>query len=255
MLKIRYIASCNFGKDSLSAIICRLEHGESVDEAVYCRVMSDDTISAEYPEHEDWIHSKAIPLLKSRYGISTTIVQSEMTYWGQFYTKYVRSKNKQGQYYGFPMLRGPWCNSRLKIRPIEKWQKTAGEYKSIVGIAVDEKKRQTRSTVIGKILPLVEYGITEAEAFEICRRAGLLSPAYNGGRQRLGCWFCHNQLIGELLRLRREHPYLWGRLLEMEKDSFRTFKPSATLSDFEERFRNEEAQIVIPDYPVSRLCA
>jgi hypothetical protein len=78
MPKDRYIASCSFGKDSLSAIICRVEHGEPVDESVYCRVMFDNTISAEYPEHEDWIHSKAIPLLKSRYGISTTIVQGDV---------------------------------------------------------------------------------------------------------------------------------------------------------------------------------
>ena len=237
----KYIASCSFGKDSIAAIICRLERGEPVDGALYCRIMFDDEISAELPEHEEWIHSTAIPMLESRYGVATTIVQDKMTYCSQFYTKYVKSKTKNGQYYGFPILLGPWCNSRLKIRPIQKWQKDAGDYVSIVGIAADEEKRIVRATVKGAVLPLVDYGITEAEAFDICRKADLLSPAYNNGRERLGCWFCHNQRIGELRRLRLEYPDLWLRLLEMEKDSFRTFKPGKTVSDFEDRFSREDA--------------
>ncbi|MCL1789894.1 MAG: DNA cytosine methyltransferase [Peptococcaceae bacterium] len=49
---MKYIASCSFGKDSIAAIITRLEHGEPIDLALYCRIMFDDTISAELPAHE-----------------------------------------------------------------------------------------------------------------------------------------------------------------------------------------------------------
>ena len=84
----RLIASCSFGKDSLAAIITAEAHGIHIDEAVYCRIMFDDTISAELPEHEDFIHSKAIPLLKSRYGIKTTIVQAKETYCSRFFSVY-----------------------------------------------------------------------------------------------------------------------------------------------------------------------
>lgn len=167
----KLVASCSFGKDSLAAIITAEEHGHHIDEAVYCRIMFDDKISAELPEHEDFIHTKAIPLLESRYGIHTTIVQAPITYCDVFYTKYQKGE-RAGQIYGFPILRGPWCNSRLKVRPIEKWQKTAGEYTAVVGIAADEETRAKRETVSGKLLPLVEYGITEAEAFKICSRGG-----------------------------------------------------------------------------------
>ena len=31
-----HIASCSFGKDSLATILLALEHGEPLDEAVYC---------------------------------------------------------------------------------------------------------------------------------------------------------------------------------------------------------------------------
>lgn len=166
----KLIASCSFGKDSLAAIITAEEHGIHIDEAVYCRIMFDDKISAELPEHEDFIHTKAIPLLWNRYGIKTTIVQATETYCSRFYTIYKERSAKAGQIYGFPMRAGPWCNSHLKVRPINKWQKQAGEYTAVVGIAADEEKRIQRSGEKGNFLPLVEYGVTEAEAFDICTR-------------------------------------------------------------------------------------
>ena len=239
---MKYIASCSFGKDSLAAIVCRAERGQPVDEAVYCRIMFDDETSAELPEHEDWICNHATPLLDSRYGIKTAIVESERSYTDYFYSRYQKG-NKIGQIYGFPLLMGPWCNDRLKIRPIKKWQKQAGEYTSIIGIAADEEKRIAKKTSQNSVLPLVDYGITEAEAFDICKKADLLSPAYNGGRARLGCWFCHNQRIGELRRLRSEHPLLWKKLMELDRDSPVTFKPGKTLREYDERFQCEDLAI------------
>jgi hypothetical protein len=153
---MKYIASCSFGKDSLASIITRVEHNEPVDEAVYCRIMFDAETSAEYPEHEEWIHGHAIPLLKSRYGIKTTIVQGRETYVDCFYRKYESGK-KTGKIWAFPFLNGPWCNSQLKVRPMNAWGKSIGEYVQIVGIAFDEPKRSERDTVKGKILPLVEH--------------------------------------------------------------------------------------------------
>lgn len=238
---MKYIASCSFGKDSLAAVICRAEHGEPVDEAVYCRIMFDDTTSAELPEHEDWIHSHAIPLLESRYGIKTAVVQAERTYCDYFYSRFQKGK-KIGRIYGFPFRMGPWCNDRLKVRPINKWQKQAGDYMPIIGIAADEEKRIEKKAAQNAVLPLVVYGVSEAETFDICRKAGLLSPAYNGGRARLGCWFCHNQRVGELRRLRSEHPSLWKKLMVLDRNSPVTFKPGKTLCEYDRRFRREEAE-------------
>lgn len=244
---MKYIASCSFGKDSLAAIITRMEHGEPVDGAVYCRIMFDKETSAELPEHEDWIHTHAIPLLKARYGIETTVVQPKRTYCDCFYSVYEKG-DKVGRIYGYPFLRGPWCNSRLKVRPMTAWGKTQGEYTQIVGIASDEMIRAEKDTVKGKILPLVDHGIAEQDALGICKNADLLSPAYNGGRTRLGCWFCHNQRVAELRRLRKEHPALWNKLMALDRDSPVTFKPDRTLADYDERFFSEEAQLSIFDF-------
>ncbi len=198
--------------------------------------MFDNDTSAELPEHEDWIHNYAIPLLERRYGVKTTVLQAERTYIDYFYSRFKKG-SKIGRIYGFPMLLGPWCNDRLKIR---NWQKNAGEYMPVIGIAADEEKRIARKTAQLAALPLVEHGITEAAAFDVCRKAGLLSPAYDGGRERLGCWFCHNQRVGELRRLWKEHPALWDKLMTLDAVSPVTFKPDKTLRDFDSRFRRED---------------
>lgn len=168
---MKNVASCSFGKDSLAAIIVSEEHGVHIDEAIYCRIMFDDQISAELPEHEEFIHEVAIPTLEKRYGIKTTIVQGSYSYKDYFYKQYEKG-GKIGKIWGFPFLRGPWCNTRLKTRPLKKYTKTIGTYTEVVGIAADEKKRIGRKTVQGKFLPLVEYGVTEKQAFEICKRGG-----------------------------------------------------------------------------------
>lgn len=242
---MQYIASCSFGKDSLAAIIECERRGLHIDKALYVRIMFDDETSAELPEHEEFIHNKAIPLLKSLYGIETEVLQADYSYCDCFYRKYKHSKKYAlGTIWGFPCLVTPWCNTYLKVNLLEKWQKTAGEHKQIVGIAADETKRIGHKTNQSKFLPLVEWGITEKQCFDICRYEGLLSPAYSKGRQRLGCWFCHNQRISELRRLRNEYPELWAKMLVLDKVSpvkFNTKKK--TLSDFDRRFAEEERQL------------
>ena len=73
---MRYLASCSFGKDSLAAILLAKKHGEPLDEAVYCEVMFDKTISGEVPEHRDFIYTKGIPALE-RMGIKVTVLRGK----------------------------------------------------------------------------------------------------------------------------------------------------------------------------------
>lgn len=236
---MKYIASCSFGKDSVATIIARIEQGEPIHELVYCRIMYNETISAEYPRHEDFIHNRAIPEFQERYGLKTKIVQSEMSYLDWFYRKKEKG-NHIGDVYGFPHLIGPWCNTKLKTRAIEKYERSQGEHRTIVGIAADEKKRIPRAIAKGQILPLVDYGIAESAAFEICKKHDLLSPEYDGDTTRLGCWFCHNQRIAELRKLRNKYPQLWSELMRIENDSPRPFKPRGeTISMFDKRFASE----------------
>lgn len=233
---MKIIASWSGGKDSTAAIITYLSQGGKIDEAVYCRVMFNDTISAEYPEHEEFIYCTAIPKLES-WGIPVKIVQAKTNYVGQFMTTFQSGKWK-GEIYGFPLCRGPWCNNRLKVRPLKKYFQSIGEYQNIVGIAYDEGVRAAKKTVVGKLLPLVDYKILEADTFEICRKEGLLSPAYEF-TTRLGCWFCHNQRVGQLKRLYKYHPDLWGELEKLQELSSISFRPDYSLGYYAKRFARE----------------
>lgn len=61
----KHVASCSFGKDSIATILLALEHGEPLDEAVYCEVMFDNSTSGEVPEHQAFIYQAAIPALEN----------------------------------------------------------------------------------------------------------------------------------------------------------------------------------------------
>ena len=54
----------SFGKDSLATLLPAKEHGEPLDEAVYCEVMFDKGISGEVPEYRDFIYETTIPRLE-----------------------------------------------------------------------------------------------------------------------------------------------------------------------------------------------
>lgn len=163
---LKVYASISGGKDSLAALITHMERGGQCDGAIYCRIMFDDETSAEVPEHEEWLHSKCFPLLEREYGIKTQIVQGKYTYTDCFYKQYEKG-GKVGKIWGFPFLRGAWCNTRLKVRPIQAHIKTLGEFTEIVGIAADETKRIERKTVAGKILKQVVYKVTGGYTYEL----------------------------------------------------------------------------------------
>ena len=77
-MKQKYVASWSFGKDSVATLLLALEHGEPLDEAVYCEVMFDKDISGEVPEHRDFIYGTAIPALE-RMGVKVIVLRSEKT--------------------------------------------------------------------------------------------------------------------------------------------------------------------------------
>lgn len=149
-----------------------------------------------------------------------------------------------GKIYGWPYQRGPWCNSRLKQNILSSVvQKDAIQY---IGIAVDEPSRF--HVLSGKKRsPLVEAGWTEADCRKWCEGNGMLSPIYTTAT-RGGCWFCHNQGVGQLRLLRKNYPDLWALMLKWDADSPVSFKPDGhTVHDYEERFALEDNGFIAPN--------
>ena len=239
---MRYLASCSFGKDSLAAILLAKKHGEPLDEAVYCEVMFDKTISGEVPEHRDFIYTKGIPALE-RMGIKVTVLRGKKTYVDLFTGRITRGP-KKGMLRSFPVCGKCYVQRDCKLRPILRYQKTLPpDTVQYIGIAKDEQERLLR--LEGRQVSLLEkYNCTEQDAKELCRQAGLLSPLYQF-TNRGGGWFCPNAKRKELRHLYDHHPELWARMLELQALPGKVtekFNRTQRFSDIDAMFREEDQE-------------
>ena len=133
----KHILSCSFGKDSIATALLALQHGEPLDELVYCEVMFSEEISGELPEHNRFIHETAIPYFEQR-GIPTRVLRSEKTYLSCFYHVVTRGKTK-GMLSGFPLSGRCTIQRDCKLPPIKAYQKALPpDTVQYIGIAADE---------------------------------------------------------------------------------------------------------------------
>lgn len=247
MKPIKHIASCSFGKDSIATVLLAIEHGEPLDEVAYCEVMFDDSISGEIPEHLDFIQSKAIPMFE-RHGIKVQVLRSDWTYVKHF-TSVVTRGQHTGKIRGFPLC--GYCSicRDCKLPPIKRYiQSLPEETVQYLGIAKDEQERLLR--LDGKHVSLLDkYGYTERDAWELCKRHDLLSPAYDF-TSRGGCWFCPNAREKELRHLYDHHKDLWQKMLELQampNKCTELFNRKMKFSDIDYSFRMADAQMSIFD--------
>ena len=235
------VLSLSYGKDSLACLGAIEELGLPLDRIIHAEVWATDTIPADLPEMVEF-KEKADAIIKDRYEIEVEHISSEVSYEEQFYKRRFNKKKEIDCIYGFPCIRGAWCNDRLKTGLLNKINKGNICY---IGIASDEPNRFHNLTD-EKISPLVEAGWAEDMCREWCIKNDLLSPIYTTAT-RGGCWFCHNQSISQLRLLRKNYPELWRLLLKWDTDSPVSFKPDGhTVHDFDLRFRIEDEGLIDP---------
>ncbi len=242
MSKQKFVISMSFGKDSLASALLAVEHGEPLDEAVYCEVMFDKNISGEVPEHRDFIYDTAIPALE-RMGVKVVVLRSEQTYVGLFTGRVTRGTRK-GMVRSFPLCGKCAIQRDCKMKPIRQYQRSLPpDTVRYVGIAKDEQDRLLRLEG-GCVSLLDKYNFTEQDAKKLCLRAGLLSPVYDF-TDRGGCWFCPNAKQDELRHLYDHHPDLWARMLELQaipNKATEKFNRTQTFADIDSIFRQEDQQ-------------
>ena len=150
---------------------------------------------------------------------------------------------------GWPGIRVRWCTGQLKTHLISKEvNRLKGEYNALhyVGIAADEPAR-----IRNEIYPLVEWGITEAQALKICYDRGFDWNGLYEIYHRCSCYCCPFQRIDELRKLRRHHPELWKKLREMDERAIGQFGNSAlgrfkdnwSVEQLERRFEAEDEAV------------
>lgn len=258
-----YILSLSYGKDSLACLGAIEQLGWPLTRIVHAEVWATDTIPADLPPMVEF-KAKADKIIKERWGIEVEHAcvrdsgGGKWTYERNLYKKVkddTVTKRKAApnwfnrgivDIYGFPSRKGQWCN-KLKFRGSVGWNGAV----TYAGIAADEKDRIKRWE--GKLkMPLAEAGWDEAYCRQWCEDNDLLSPIYTTAT-RGGCWFCHNQRVGQLQLLRKNYPELWELMLKWDKDSPVAFKADGhTVHDYDRRFQLEDEGYIYPEDPVFR---
>lgn len=244
---MEYILSLSYGKDSI-ACLGAIEHlGWPLDRIVTADVWATDTIPADLPPMVEF-KEKADEIVKARWGIEVEHVRGKWTYEDCFHRlKSDRAKHNPGEIRGWPFtaMGGAWCQGDVKLPALRKMERKGAV--SYLGIAADEPERLARLDGIKKVSPLAAIGWTESDCRRWCEDNGLLSPIYTT-ETRGGCWFCHNQGVGQLRRLRKNYPEYWAMMLKWDADSPVTFHADGhTVRDYERRFHLEDDGLLYPD--------
>lgn len=239
---MEHILSLSYGKDSIACLGAIQELGWQLDRIIHAEIWATDSIHADLPPMIEF-KEKADKIIKERYGITVEHVSSGVTYEECFYrTVKNPRKPRTNLINGFPIIRGAWCNSKLKVAALNKINKNSIQY---IGIAYDEPQR-FKVLRDKKISPLVEAEWTEKMCYDWCKENDLLSPIYQN-TTRGGCWFCHNQSVAEMRYLRHNYPEYWKLLLKWDKDSPTLFTVHHTVEDYDKRFQLEDLGLIFPD--------
>jgi len=235
------IISLSGGKDSSALLLLMLEKNEPIH-----RVVWFDT-GWEFPEmieHIDKLEAytgikfvRLYPAKSFDYLLNKTPVIAAK---GEMKGKVHRYGN------GWPSMGRRWC-TRRKINAIEKYYRTQDNFISCIGFAADEAKRVPieLKKKWPERYPLIEYDITEADALKYCYSKGFTWGGLYVLFDRVSCFCCPLQRIGELRALRKHRPELWTRMLDMDENNNRGFKGTKTVMDFEKRFSEEDRQMFL----------
>jgi len=246
-----YIVSWSGGKDSTATVVLAHEHGISLDKIVISLpwFSKEKKIYADHPDHVEWVLGYAKPLFE-KWGYPVEILSSDKDYI-YWFNKIRSNKCKNAEYvgkrYGW-IIAGMCKMNPEKVEPINKYVRSLNSpFIMYEGIAADEERRLMGMHLKRGHYSLLEsYKISEFETYAICRKYGLLSPLYNRGRKRQGCWFCPNQSIAELADTKENHPELWAELRLLSKI------PNTATHGFKYGKTFEEVEVLVDDYIKNR---
>lgn len=150
---------------------------------------------------------------------------------------------------GWPTWKVRWCtgHKRDKIAvfgsSIKRGQPDF-KIKHCVGFASDEKKRVLgiAKQHPGIVLPLVDYGIKERQCLKICNRYGCTWEGHYFRSDRMSCWCCPWQRVGDLGELYKYQSDYWQLLKVKDRLAPRGRKfrwGGKSIKDLEARFKKE----------------
>ena len=219
-----HAVSLSGGKDSTAMLLLMIERDMPID-----MVLSADT-GMEFPEMYEHLAKLDEHLFRER-GIHITTLRHPK---GFEYLMFDEPKQKPRS-----------LENRAKLT--KEVNRLKGELGAIhyVGIAADEAWRCKDERY-----PLVEWGITEAQALQACYDRGFDFGGLYEIYHRVSCWCCPFQRIDELRKLRKHHPELWEKLLELDRRALAQFgtgplgqfKQNWSVKRLDTRFAEEDGQ-------------
>jgi len=238
------MASYSGGKDSTAMLHVLLERGETPTVVEFHTGWEFDEMEA----HRELVEKKT--------GLRIIPCQAEIPFDFQFAHMPIRHHETREVHrmgYGWPSPTRRWCTD-IKTRALDRVAKRLGISVSCIGFAADEMrrtetKRQRKLQAAGRVrYPLIEAGMTEAEALAYCHRLGYDWGGLYGHFSRVSCFCCPLQSLHDFRTLRRHFPHYWKRLLAMQDRCpahNRGFQSSSSARNLDRRFAEEDRQEVL----------
>ena len=142
----------------------------------------------------------------------------------------VKAKEKKGNLYEYckkneilPQRFMRWCTDRWKRKPLEDFRKKIlkkdEDFKMVIGIAYDEKKRALRwMNDPHSSFPLIDLKMNRKDCINVIKEVGWKVPV------KSGCWFCPFAPLEEFAQLKRNNRKLYNELCEMENECLKKAK-------------------------------
>ncbi len=231
---MKYIASVSFGKDSLAMLLMLIEKKSKLDEVIFYDTGME--FSAIY-EIRDIIKK----LLKEK-NIKYTELKPKEPFLYKMLEKEVHKRDGTVQKgYGLCGGRCRWGTTE-KNNTITKYLKSqyGRDYKEYIGIASDETKRIEKERNEHKLLPLVDWKMTEKNCLEYCYNKGFFWKEDGIGLydilDRVSCWCCANKNKKELDNMRKYLPNYYLLNIELLKTIKQKNKKGIVVDKAKEQF-------------------
>lgn len=218
----KYAASVSFGKDSAAMLLKIIEKGMPLDKVVFY-----DT-GAEFQAIYN-VRDQLLPAIRE-YGAEYVELKPKRSFFYDMLEKPVKCRN------GETKIGYKWCGGACRWGTAAKVAALDRETKGFfvyVGIAADEAHRIAKEREASKLLPLVDFGMSEADCLAHCREKGISWEESGidlyGVLDRVSCWCCRNKNLKELRGIYENLPEYWNKLVSLETQIGESMKASATL--------------------------
>lgn len=208
MQEKRYVLSYGGGVNSTALLFLILEKNMPLDEVIYAET------GCEKPETDKFV-PKTKKFCDDNNILFTTIkatVTVKRDLPKKVHTSELVEYCELQKIIPFRMYRS--CTDKFKIKPIHKRIRSLAK-KTIVYIGFDfgemHRRRESKVKFIENQFPLIEYRIDRRACEDIIKRNGFEVPV------KSGCYICPFQKLDEWKELRKNHPDLFKKAMELEK--------------------------------------